>query len=359
MDREMILRYGKPFSNTSIKRTPKWIDTQIGSAKDISESFCHKERKQISSCPMCRHKEFIPYTEIYGFNYVECKNCENIFLRNPIVDTKELYTNDGKHSHYSNTYLNDEVFFNRIKNIIAPKIDFIDEVVQEHSDDGRKKWLDIGSGGGDCLFCAKGLGYEAKGYESDLEAINFSNQKLGKGSVKEGFLDIFDCDISLKQSIAESQVVSFFNVLEHLDYPRETIEFFDSTMSKDSFLVIEVPKHKSMASFANLVSPNRVYRHFIAPFHLNIFSLQSLYIAYSGNDASNSTGGGRSYMQKGFDLVGKWEYGQGFMDMIHAFDRFNHDNKIYEQISYLSNEIQKILDSNGLADFLLIVLKKR
>lgn len=61
---------------------------------------------------------------------------------------------------------------------------------------------------------------------------------------------------------------------------------------------------------------------------------------------------------KGFKLVGKWEYGQGFMDIIHAFSRFYKDKEIYEKLSSISNEIQKIIDKAGLGDFLLIVLKK-
>ncbi|MWV67594.1 methyltransferase domain-containing protein [Helicobacter saguini] len=308
----MIAKYGKKFDNKAIKRTPKWLQDSMKNSKKIAKSFANKERKNLTKCPMCESNKARFYVNIYDFKYVECQNCQNIYLQNPILNTSELYTNDGKDSHYSGVYLSDSIFFNRVKNIIFPKIKFIDSVVKAESALLQSKaekfleskmWLDIGSGGGDCLYCAKSLGYKISGFESDLQALNFSNAKLDSKNiesnpVKQGFLDIFNCDKDLLDSIQKADVVSFFNVLEHLDYPRQTIEFFAKNMKKDSFLVLEVPKHKSLASFANLNAPNRVYRHFIAPFHLNIFSLKSLEIAYSNNadfmddNAAVATGGG-------------------------------------------------------------------
>lgn len=343
---KIINKFGKKFNNKAIKRTPEWIEKQIQAAQKTAEFFAKKERKKLEFCPMCEHRDFKDYTTIYGFHYVECLRCENIFLKDPIKNTIELYTNEGADSHYSNTYLSDEVFKNRVENIIAPKIDFISEVVNEAGLKEDKLWLDIGSGGGDCLYCAKEKGFKIEGFESDLEAINFSRSKLGESTIKEGFLDIFNPDTNLVKSIQKADVISFFNVLEHLDFPRKTIEFFAKSMKKGAFLVIEIPKHKSLASYANMLSPKRIYRHFIAPFHLNIFSLKALEYAYKP-----ARGGG-------FELAGKWEYGQGFMDIIHAFKDYDKDDFIYTELSKLSNEIQQILDKNGLADFLMIVLRK-
>ncbi|MDD6055552.1 MAG: hypothetical protein PUB96_03265 [Helicobacteraceae bacterium] len=64
-------------------------------------------------------------------------------------------------------------------------------------------------------------------------------------------------------------------------------------------------------------------------------------------------------MKPSFKLVGKWEYGQGFMDLIHAFKDFNKDLKIYNQIAQIQAQVQKVLDSHDLADFLLLALKKQ
>ncbi len=47
------------------------------------------------------------------------------------------------------------------------------------------------------------------------------------------------------------------------------------------------------------------------------------------------------------------------MDLIHAFKDFNKDLKIYNQIAQIQAQVQKVLDSHDLADFLLLALKKQ
>ena len=213
------------------------------------------------------------------------KNVRNV--RIPLKDLVQLYTNDGNESSFE-CYLSDEIFAKRLENIARPKIAFIDSVMKQHCYTDHKKWLDIGSGGGENLYAAKELGYEIKGFESDTKALEFSNHKLGGAYVKSGFLDIKNCDNNLLESIANANVVTFFNTLEHLENPKKVLEFFGNTMKKDSLLVIEVPRHPSLASYANAMSPYRVYRHLIPPYHLNIFSEKALEIMYNGGGGGNT-----------------------------------------------------------------------
>ncbi|MDD6055551.1 MAG: class I SAM-dependent methyltransferase [Helicobacteraceae bacterium] len=274
----MIEKYGKAFSNAKINRTPKWIDDAIKRCKNEAEKFAKKERKNLTQCPMCESGDRVEYVEVYGFHYVECQNCGNLYLRDPILNTSELYTNDGSESPNDSVYLSDEAFFSRLENIIKPKISFINEVARAENISGT--WLDLGSGGGDCLYAARELGYKIKGYESDLKAVSFANCKLGGDVVKEGFLDIDNCEEGLREAIYGADIISFFNVLEHLDNPKDTIEFFAKNMKKDALLVIEVPQHNCLSSLANLCANDRIYRHYVAPIHLNIFTKKSLELAY-------------------------------------------------------------------------------
>ncbi|AWI33737.1 class I SAM-dependent methyltransferase [Helicobacter apodemus] len=338
-----IKRYGKDFDNKAILRTPQWLKNQSENAKAKAKKFIKEEKESLNACPICESKEVVEFARIYEFIYKECQNCENLFLANPLKDLHKLYTNDGSQSAFE-CYLNDEIFNKRLEFIAKPKVSFIDEIAKKYSQ--NKLWLDIGSGGGENLYVAKELGYEVRGFESDLKALKFSNEKLKGDYVKEGFLDIQNCNQELLEAINKANVVTFFNVLEHLANPKQTLEFFGENMAKDALLVIEVPRHPSLSSYANALASNRVYRHLIPPFHLNIFSEKSLEIACT------SAGGG------GFTLVGKWAYGQGFMDIIHAFEGFDKNQSLYEKICSVSNQIQKILDENNLADFLMLVLQK-
>ena len=276
-----IEKYGKSFDNKAILRTPQWINTQVLQAKENAMKFLAKDKHYYTNCPICESDRIQDFAQIYGFLYKECQECQNLFLANPLKDLVQLYTNDGNESSFE-CYLSDEIFAKRLENIARPKIAFIDSVMKQHYYTNHKKWLDIGSGGGENLYAAKELGYEIKGFESDTKALEFSNHKLGGAYVKSGFLDIKNCDNNLLESIRNADVITFFNTLEHLENPKKVIDFFGNTMKKDSLLVIEVPRHPSLASYANAMSPHKVYRHLIPPYHLNIFSEKALEIMYNG-----------------------------------------------------------------------------
>ncbi|WP_273213734.1 class I SAM-dependent methyltransferase [Helicobacter rodentium] len=338
-----LIQYGKKFDNSKILRTPQWIKEQVAKCTSKANEFSKQPRKTLKVCPMCNSGAFQSYIEIYGFHYAECKNCNNLFLTNPLRNIAQLYENDGTESSFDSAYYDNNVFPIRTKVISKPKAHFINKVFKALHKTDNPLWLDIGCGAGELLYVAKNLGFKTLGFESDTKAVQFANQKLKGNVVQEGFLDILNCDLNLLQSIQKAKIISFLNTLEHLESPKETLEFFGKKMKKDSLLVIEVPRHPSLASFANLVAPNLVYRHLIPPFHLNIFSEKSLELVYQ---------------KAGFKLVGKWVYGQGFMDIIHAFTQFDAQKNLYEQMSKISNEVQKIIDKNNLGDFLLLVLQK-
>lgn len=59
-----------------------------------------------------------------------------------------------------------------------------------------------------------------------------------------------------------------------------------------------------------------------------------------------------------FTIIGKWCYGQGFMDLIHAFDKYDK-NDLYIQCNQIFNAVQRTIDKNDMADFMLIVLQKQ
>ncbi len=283
----IVQKYGKSFDNKAILRTPQWIENQITKATRVAHKFSKHKKKTLTQCPMCQSKQFHPFSNIYGFIYMQCENCDNLFLQNPLEDLNQLYTNDGKESSFE-CYLDDEIWEKR-KNVIAiPKVEFISEVATRFQNK-KGYWLDIGSGGGEILWVAREMGYQIRGFESDTKALNFSNEKLKGNIVSAGFLDINACQEDLLQEIKKADIITFFNVLEHLENPKGTIEFLLKEMKPNALLVLEIPRHPSLASFANLASPNRVYRHCIPPFHLNIFNEKSILQV-----ANNWGGGGKT-----------------------------------------------------------------
>ncbi len=61
-----------------------------------------------------------------------------------------------------------------------------------------------------------------------------------------------------------------------------------------------------------------------------------------------------------YDVLGMWEFGQGFMDVINNAMLLSGTMscKLYEMISNMQNDIQRSVDESGLSDQVLVVAKK-
>lgn len=184
--------------------------------------------------------------------------------------------------------------------------------------------------------------YKGIGIESDPREIQFARSKGLE--VIEGFFDP-DYEVqAIQEIVSKADVVSMFNVLEHIEYPHKTIEILEKNMKTGSLLVLEVPRHPSMASFANLIYPQFTYRHITPPVHLQIFSEKSIEILTSDS----------------FNLLATWGFGQGYTDILTnavLLDR-TKDTTLYQQLMDISNDVQKIIDENGYSDTMIFVLKR-
>lgn len=137
------------------------------------------------------------------------------------------------------------------------------------------------------------------------------------------------------------------NLLEHIVDPRGMIECLKGLMRSGAFLVIDVPRHPSLASFANLVFPHYTHRHITPPQHLQIFSDKSL----------------EKMLSPEFEILATWKYGEGYIDMLSgaatAMDTSAPVIKMYEKLMSISNAVQKVIDENGFSDFMLLVARKK
>lgn len=158
------------------------------------------------------------------------------------------------------------------------------------------------------------------------------------------FVDPEKDDPELDDLFRTADVISMLEVLEHFEEPDKMINFLKRKMKPGALFVVEVPRHPSVASFANLTHRNIVFRHIVVPQHLQIFNEKTFEILF-GND---------------FKVVGEWGFGQGFSDLINfpVMESGMNDEKLYAEIMSHNNEVQRIFDKSGLADSMLLVAKK-
>ena len=179
---------------------------------------------------------------------------------------------DKEETANGDIYINDNIYEQRIEMISAPKIQFVMDVfhkLQLKVD----SWLDIGCGGGDILWWLDhNYNIRTEGIESDKYEYQFA---VSKGlSVSNLYIDLNICNPQIDSIIHRNDVISFFNVLEHIEDPVKSIDYIFNCMHKGAIMVFEVPRHPSVASFANLTCKDGAYRHIVPPIHLQIFTMK-------------------------------------------------------------------------------------
>ena len=200
------------------------------------------------------------------------------------------------------------------------------------------KWVDIGSGAGEVVFAATDAGWDASGIESDQDECDFANSKGLK--VTHEYLS----EETFTRFLQGAQVVSLFNVLEHIPDPRGFLSNIAGALNV-GFLIFEVPRHPSLSSLSSELFPAMACRHIYPPDHLHIFSERSANILLEGT---------------GFDVAGKWYFGQDFFDLICSAgaNQGLGTNSVWAEIARVAPKVQQVIDEEGLADTMIVVAYK-
>jgi hypothetical protein len=296
---------------------------------------------QLKDCPVCKCITTELYVTVFDYPYEICKSCGHIFSATPPKKdaVNNLYNSDSElKSIQSKIYLNDDLFLKRVEAVARPKIEFMTDIMTEMHQSRNGKWIDIGSGGGEVLLAAANFGWEDLGIESDLEECNFSKSK-GLKVINEYLSG--DSFASLLQG---AQVVSLFNVLEHIPDPKQFLRNITNVL-ENVFVIFEVPRHPSLSSLSSELFPNMACRHIYPPDHLHIFSEKSVSLMLE---------------EAGLTLVGKWYFGQDFFDLICSAgaNQGLATNSVWEEISCIAPKVQQVIDEEGLADTMIVVAQK-
>lgn len=327
---------GKDIAWNSLRRDASWM-RNISKEQEKSAKNCAVFQERLPVCPICGHDTAHPFVEIYGYEYCECESCNHLFMQPPLDygAVQCLYQGSSDSSSIQKLiYIDEDIFQNRVKQIALPKIEYCNNLIS-----GKGLWVDVGCGTGELLTAAKKTGWKVKGFEYDAEEVSFA---------RNHGLDIIHAYATPEnlREFKDIKVMSFINVLEHINDPVGLLAGVVDILPKESYVVFEVPRHPSLSSFVNLVFPNLVYRHIVPPDHLHVFSELSAEIMLKA---------------AGLSAVGIWEFGQGASDILSApiVNAGIEENSFIQKILALAPEFQKVVDEQNLSDALLVVAMKR
>lgn len=169
----------------------------------------------ISKCIFCKQK---PASSLYGLSaYWHCLRCEVAWVKKiPKVEYGDTYYK-GKSSLASKLFSPVEKTFYRIRNM--------------YTGNGQKKvWIDVGAGDGGYLQTVNAkrkIGVE----------VSLSGRKMIKDA---GFDTLSDKDF-LKTKRLKADIISFWQVLEHVEKPWEYLEAARRNLKRNGKIIIGIP----------------------------------------------------------------------------------------------------------------------
>lgn len=204
-----------------------------------------------------------------------CDNCGHQFI-NPEPNDQYLaqfysnYMSRAKTGFYRDRY--SEAIPESFRDKYSPYLRQIESYVEMPS-----RLLDIGSGLGMFLRLAKEYGYEVEGLEPNTESANRVNQEYG---IKVNNMLLSRFDVS---DIEAYQVVTMWDLLEHLRDPQKALEGVANIMSDNGVLVMEIPVRDSVLHYTAKMLYKASFGRISRPLylvcgvhHLNYFSEQGI-----------------------------------------------------------------------------------
>ena len=332
-------KFFKEIKLEEFDRSIQWRRKIASGQKKIAKSSLSELEDSIS-CPICENKESKLFVTVYGHPYHECDKCGHIFLKNPPKSKfiSELYETDenqkSSKSLQGQIYIQESLYKKRVNEIARPKAKFADNLIPK-----KGKWVDIGAGVGDLVLALKELGWDSVGYESDQQEVNFA-KSMGSNVINK-FISL----ANFKNILKNVKVVSAINILEHIRDPKSFVNEISKNLNKESYFLFEVPRFPSLSSLTNRCFPDLTARNIVPPDHLHIFTDKSM----------------RNMIHSaGFSIISTWFFGQDiyelFGNVLAKGDFENHF--LVNKVLSLTNNLQKVIDENGLSDTMLVLVKK-
>lgn len=305
------------------------------------EEHCRKLRSsgsltKILKCPVCDNSERKEAAIIFDFTYFQCSKCTHIYV-SEVLDEKlvnDTYSSNIWDVTAKMLYANEKTYKYRVEKVATPKVEFVEKYAK------KGKWLDIGCGTGEVLYCAREKGWQVKGLDINQLSIDFAKEHFNL-DIENKFLEQLP-----NKEISEYDVFSMFCVLPHVPDPKKILKHIHQNSKKDCFLVLEGPNFESFSTYSQKYFHSNVNRHLVPFSHISLFTFQSLQ---------------KLLEISGFKIVANWFFGQDFYEFlqnISASDPGLKSSDAYKFLIENCNDFQVVIDKQKRSDLMITIAKK-
>lgn len=221
-----------------------------------------------TTCPLCSNPSPRPYSDKKNYSLYRCGRCHLIFLWPVPPHTSSLYGPDYftgaklgfGYSDYEQDKLPMAKTFRR----------YLQEIEVFKPD--RGKLLDVGAASGFFLEQAQTSGWAATGLEISKYACQLAinnNMPVRHGELQDNLFPPNSFD-----------VVTMWDVLEHLPDPHSSLSIISRLLKKDGLLALNTPDSSSL--IANLARQR--WHLLIPPEHIYLYSRQALPLLLAKHD---------------------------------------------------------------------------
>lgn len=208
-------------------------------------------------CPLCKSSDERRFRVLYSnkpaWEIIVCDHCSFTFIPGHYRSAmgSEYYEDDSVVQHMKQG--NNWVKLQRQK----LRLSFLKKFVR------KGKVLDIGAGWGHFLYAASEAGFSTKGVERDSSAAEYARGELGLDVLQQDFRDLPETE--------QFDVITMWDVLEHLDDPCEIIEKCARLTKDNGYILLQVPQIDSF--FAGLQKQQWIH---LSLEHVNYFNRETI-----------------------------------------------------------------------------------
>jgi 2-polyprenyl-3-methyl-5-hydroxy-6-metoxy-1,4-benzoquinol methylase len=227
-------------------RKPGFLETlhksSLRAYEKVSQNSGFKDR---SKCPICNSTQNSKEFTKHGIDVVCCKKCTARYVTKVPVNLGEIYSDNVYLPRMQKGYLDNGAY--RKARFYKERIGLI---LQHTRKKKNMRLLDVGCGTGGFLDAAKGEGFEVYGQDLGKDLAEWTRKRLG--------IQVFDMPIERIPKSLKFDVITLFDVLEHVTHPPQFILELKKHLNKNGIILIYVPHFDSLSSHVMRDESNHV-----------------------------------------------------------------------------------------------------